>query len=169
MQYVRWQVDVSNKNKPSQAAPEPLTFGFDIGIASVGWAVLNPTRIVDLGVRCFDRAETADGESLNLARRTARTTRRLRRRVWRLIKLSRVFKHCGLIAHVNFFKQQATQQNLWQLRVDALERLLTPEEWARAICHLCKHRGFHWISRAEEVRSAVEDSACASNRPSPEV
>ena len=28
-----------------------LTFGFDIGIASVGWAVLNQTRIVALGVR----------------------------------------------------------------------------------------------------------------------
>ena len=36
-----------------------LTFGFDIGIASVGWAVLNKNRIVDLGVRAFDKAETA--------------------------------------------------------------------------------------------------------------
>ena len=36
-----------------------LTFGFDIGIASVGWAVLSETRIVDLGVRAFDKAETA--------------------------------------------------------------------------------------------------------------
>ena len=38
----------------------PLTFGFDIGIASVGWAVLAPDFIVDLGVRAFDKAETAD-------------------------------------------------------------------------------------------------------------
>ncbi len=60
----------------------PLTFGFDIGMASVGWAVLNATQIVDLGVRCFDKAETAkEGESLNLARRMARLTRnRLRQR-----------------------------------------------------------------------------------------
>lgn len=36
-----------------------LTFGFDIGIASVGWAVLAPDRIVALGVRAFDKAETA--------------------------------------------------------------------------------------------------------------
>jgi len=50
----------------------PLTFGLDIGIASVGWAVLGENRIIDLGVRCFDKAETADkGESLNLARRMA--------------------------------------------------------------------------------------------------
>lgn len=72
-----------------------LVFGFDIGIASVGWAVLNTSRIVDLGVRCFDKAETAkEGESLNLARRNARLLRRrLRRRAWRLTKLARLLKN----------------------------------------------------------------------------
>lgn len=54
-----------------------ITIGLDIGIASVGWAVLAPDRIVALGVRAFDKAETAkEGESLNLARRTARLMRR---------------------------------------------------------------------------------------------
>ena len=34
--------------------------GLDIGIASVGWAVVeNGKRIIDLGVRTFDKAETA--------------------------------------------------------------------------------------------------------------
>jgi CRISPR-associated endonuclease Csn1 len=57
------------------------TLGLDIGIASVGWCVLGESRIIDLGVRAFDRAETPDGESLNTARRTARLLRRrLRRR-----------------------------------------------------------------------------------------
>ena len=62
-----------------------LTIGLDIGIASVGWAVLAPDRIVALGVRAFDKAETAkEGDSLNLIRRTARLTRRrLHRRAWR--------------------------------------------------------------------------------------
>ncbi len=46
---------------------EPLTFGFDIGIASVGWAVLSPTRIVDLGVRAFDKAETAKEGSRSIS------------------------------------------------------------------------------------------------------
>lgn len=42
--------------------------GLDIGIASVGWAVIeNGIRIIDLGVRTFDKAETAkEGDSLNL-------------------------------------------------------------------------------------------------------
>lgn len=134
---------------------EPFTIGLDIGIASVGWAVLAENRIIDLGVRCFDKAETAkEGESLNLARRTARLMRRrLRRRAWRLTKLARLLKGEGLIADVDVLKRQPEQgfptPNLWQLRMEALDRKLSNDEWARVIYHLCKHRGFHWISKAE--------------------
>jgi CRISPR-associated endonuclease Csn1 len=144
----------------------PLTFGLDIGIASVGWAVLGESRIVDLGVRCFDKAETAkEGESLNLARRTARLLRRrLRRRAWRLTKLARLLKREGLISDANAFKKPFNLKDadgkglsFWQLRADALDRVLDAEEWAHVIRHLCKHRGFHWISRAEE-KAAEGDS-----------
>ena len=137
----------------------PLVFGLDIGIASVGWAILGENRIIDLGVRCFDKAETAkEGEPLNLARRTARLLRRrLRRRAWRLTKLARLLKREGLIADVNVLKQQPTKgfkiPNLWQLRVDGLDRRLDAGEWARVIYHLVKHRGFHWMSKAEEKKA----------------
>jgi CRISPR-associated endonuclease Csn1 len=145
-----------------------LTFGLDIGIASVGWAVLSENRIIDLGVRCFDKAETAkEGESLNLARRTARLMRRrLRRRAWRLTKLARLLKREGLIADTNLFKQPPTKGqrtvSAWQLRVAGLDRLLSNEEWARVIYHLSKHRGFHWISRAEA--KAAEDGKSESGK-----
>jgi CRISPR-associated endonuclease Csn1 len=134
---------------------DAYTIGLDIGIASVGWAVLGENRIIDLGVRCFDKAETAkEGESLNLTRRIARLARRrLRRRAWRLTKLARLLKREGLIAHTNILRQQPEKgfktPNLWHLRVEALDRKLEPEEWARVIYHLCKHRGFHWINKAE--------------------
>lgn len=137
----------------------PLTIGLDIGIASVGWAVLNETRIVDLGVRCFDKAETAkEGESLNLARRQARLLRRrLRRRAWRLTKLARTLKREGLIADVGVLKQPPSAgfktPDLWKLRTEALDRRLNPEEWARVLYHIVKHRGFHWISKAEEKKA----------------
>ena len=145
-----------NDKTPDQQNLGPLTFGFDIGIASVGWCVLGETRIVDLGVRAFDKAETAkEGESLNLARRSARLMRRrLRRRAWRLTKLARLLKREGLIEDAHLFhKQQPFAQSLWQLRVTGLDRLLGDEEWARVIYHVCKHRGFHWISRAEEKKA----------------
>lgn len=67
--------------------------GLDLGISSVGWAVVeidekeNPLRLIDVGVRTFERAETQKGESLALARRLARSARRLtQRRVARLKK-----------------------------------------------------------------------------------
>lgn len=137
-----------------------LTFGFDIGMASVGWAVLGNTRIIALGVRAFDKAETAkEGESLNLARRSARLMRRrLRRRAWRLTKLARLFRRFGLIDDVEYFqKQPSHRDSTWDLRRAGLDRLLEAKEWARVIFHLCKHRGFHWISRAEE-KAAEADS-----------
>ena len=133
-----------------------LTFGFDIGIASVGWAVLNETRIVALGVRAFDKAETAkEGDSLNLVRRSARLMRRrLRRRAWRLTRLGRLLKRFGVIENAEYFKTQPSHSDsAWELRLAALDRLLTSEEWARVLYHLCKHRGFYWVSRAEEAKA----------------
>ena len=131
-------------------------FGLDIGIASVGWAVLSEQRIIDLGVRCFDKAETAkEGEPLNLTRRQARLLRRrLHRRAWRLTQLARLLKREGLIADAKLFaKAPSFPDNAWQLRLQGVDRLLTPLEWARVIYHLCKHRGFHWVSKAEEAKA----------------
>lgn len=149
-------------DKPSNA----ITFGLDIGIASVGWAVLAPDRIMNLGVRAFDKAETAkEGESLNLTRRMARLMRRrLHRRAWRQTKVARLLKRDGLITDSHFFHNQLPAPvSPWRLRVDGLDRLLNPEEWARVIYHLCKHRGFHWISRAEE-KKAGEDAKGESGK-----
>ncbi|MBS0575313.1 MAG: type II CRISPR RNA-guided endonuclease Cas9 [Proteobacteria bacterium] len=139
--------------------------GLDIGIASVGWCVLGDARIIDLGVRAFDKAETPDkGESLNKARRDARLLRRrLYRRAWRLTRLARLLAHAGLIASVDVLKRPPGKgfptPNLWQLRVEALDRKLSGEEWARVIYHLCKHRGFHWYSKAEQAKQESEAGA----------
>lgn len=167
---------VVDTRKLEKTQPPGFTLGLDIGIASVGWAVLGD-RIIEMGVRCFDKAETSGkdgGKSLNLARRSARLTRRrLWRRSWRLTKLGRILKTNGLIENADFFKKQPSfaepdsadlkskKQILvsaWKLRVEGLDRLLTPQEWARVIYHLCKHRGFHWVSKAEERQAEDEKS-----------
>lgn len=129
--------------------------GLDIGIASVGWCVLGEQHIIDLGVRAFDKAETEKGESLNATRRTARLLRRrLRRRAWRLLKLARLFKREGLIVDSQLFQQQVPiTKSLWLLRVEALDRQLNGEEWARVIYHICKHRGF-WFARKAEAEGS---------------
>ena len=144
--------------------------GLDIGIASVGWAVLGDTHLVDLGVRCFDKAETAkEGDPLNLVRRQARLMRRrLYRRAWRLTKLARLLKREGLIDDAQLFLNtpsftstdgtgKESVISTWELRRQGLDRLLSSIEWARVIYHLCKHRGFYWTSKAEEAK-AVSDA-----------
>jgi CRISPR-associated endonuclease Csn1 len=139
-----------------------LTFGFDIGIASVGWAVLAPDRIVALGVRAFDKAETAkEGESLNLIRRTARLMRRrLQRRAWRLARLARLLKREGVTNDATLFTPaNPASRSPWHLRVEALDRPLSGDEWARVVYHLCKHRGFHWLSRAEEKQADADSKS----------
>ncbi|MDR3162578.1 MAG: type II CRISPR RNA-guided endonuclease Cas9 [Helicobacteraceae bacterium] len=138
----------------------PYRLGLDIGIASVGWCLLAEDHIIDLGVRAFDKAETAkEGESLNLARRMARLMRRrLHRRAWRLKKLARALKRHGLIADARFFSPEnpCKEKNLWRLRVEGLDRHLAPQEWARVIYHIAKHRGFHWISKAEKKAAEAD-------------
>lgn len=61
--------------------------GLDIGISSVGWAVValdkdeSPFGIINMGSRVFDVAENPkNGASLALPRRTARSMRRKLRR-----------------------------------------------------------------------------------------
>jgi CRISPR-associated endonuclease Csn1 len=151
--------ELQNTSSDVSSHSDEFIFGFDIGMASVGWAVINSGQIIDMGVRAFDKAETAkEGESLNLARRAARLMRRrLRRRAWRLTKLARVLKRVGLIDDKDYFHHQPNHaDSTWELRKAGLDRLLQPLEWARVIFHLCKHRGFHWASRAEEKKAAAD-------------
>ena len=65
---------------------------FDIGISSIGWALVESGELKDTGVRIFTKAENPKtGESLALPRRTARgIRRRLNRRKVRLNELKRL-------------------------------------------------------------------------------
>jgi len=142
-----------------------VIYGLDIGVASVGWAVIDNTHIIDLGVRCFDKAETAkEGEPLNLTRRTARLARRrLRRRAWRLTKLAKLLKRKNLIEDIAVMRSPPTKgfhtPNPWKLRVEALDKKLSSAAWASVIYHICKHRGFYWVSKAEAVAASGDKEA----------
>lgn len=133
--------------------------GLDIGIASVGWAVLEnnsedePIRIIDLGVRIFDRAENPkNGDPLAEPRRMARTTRRrLRRRKHRLDRIKWLLQQEGLI-EIDSFMERYYSGNLpdvYRLRYEALDRKLTDEEFAQILIHIAKHRGFKSTRKSE--------------------
>ena len=128
--------------------------GFDIGVASIGWAFVEGGELKDCGVRIFTKAENPkDGSSLALPRREARgARRRLARRKGRLYALKDLIcKEFGLNLG-NFLSPagelpKAYQTNKdtkspYELRAEALNRVLTNAEFARVILHIAKHRGY---------------------------
>ena len=127
------------------------TLGLDIGMASVGAALLGATCIIGLHVRAFDKAETAkEGDPLNKTRREARLTRRrIRRRAHRLLRLARLMKREGMIGRASPGAFAVPDTSPWALRAEGLERRLTPEEWAAVLYHLIKHRGFQSTRKSE--------------------
>lgn len=130
------------------------TLGLDIGMASVGAALLNPDSIKALHVRTFDKAETAkEGDSLNLVRRESRLTRRrIRRRAFRLLRLRRLLKREGLLSTNDPMALIYTPATPWALRAKSLDEKLTGQELAVVIYHMVKHRGF-MSNRKSELKS----------------
>lgn len=132
----------------------PYTLGLDIGMASTGAALLTDTSILALHVRTFDKAETAkEGESLNKIRRDSRLTRRrIRRRAFRLLRLRRLLVRTGILQHSEESSFAIDGMTPWQLRAEGLDRKLDSTEWAAALYHLVKHRGFQ-SNRKSEAKS----------------
>lgn len=123
--------------------------GLDIGISSVGWAVLNldRRRIEALGTRAFNAAEEPKTKApLAEPRRVARgTRRRLRRRAGRLRRAKELFLKYNLLTEDRLdsaFVTSYGKPDPWQLRAEGLDRILTGEEFARALFHIARRRGF---------------------------
>ena len=138
------------------------SLGLDIGIASIGWSVLDFDRkqIADLGVRLFTGAEDSQsGASLALPRRAARSTRRrLRRKRQRMADIRKLFVAEGLLSQEDMeaLYNKPYVSSPWELRAQGLDSLLTNEEWARVLLHMAKHRGFK-SNRKNNRDSASED------------
>lgn len=132
--------------------------GLDIGITSVGWAVLEngkneeACKIVDLGVRIFDAAEEPKtGSSLALPRREARSARRrLRRHKHRLDRIKSLFEMSNFITR-NELDNINRNDNVYELRYFALDKKLSKEQWARVLIHLAQRRGFKSNRKSELV------------------
>ena len=145
--------------------PIHYTLGLDIGIASVGWAVLQndaniePIKIENLGVRIFKKAEVENtGASLAADRRSARSSRRItRRRRHRKERIKYLITSSGLMsadAMETLFLNSGFEKSVYELRVEALDRLLTDEEAVRLLIHFAQRRGYRSASRAEAAADA---------------
>lgn len=138
--------------------------GVDLGISSLGWAVVEydkdndeNNKIVDCGVRLFTAAETPkEKESPNKARREARGLRRVikRRRVRmntikRLLIAHKLIEKTALDEEMGMFYSKNNRVDVWKLRYDALYRLLSGDELARVLIHIAKHRGYKFLGDDE--------------------
>ena len=139
------------------------TLGLDIGIASVGWAVLEnnidgePIKIERLGVRIFDKAEQPKtGASLAEPRREARGQRRtIRRRRHRKDRIKQLIQQNGIMTRVEMaemFEHLQFETSVYELRVQSLERALTKQEFVRVLIHLAQRRGYKSNSKSEEAK-----------------
>lgn len=139
------------------------TLGLDIGITSVGWAVLEnnidgePIKIERLGVRIFDKAEhPKTGASLAEPRREARGQRRtIRRKRHRKDRIKQLIQQNGIMTRVEMaemFEHSQFETSVYELRVQALERVFTKQEFVRVLIHLAQRRGYKSNSKSEEAK-----------------
>lgn len=143
------------------------TLGLNLGIASVGWAVLQndankePMKIVDLGVRVFERAEQPKtGKSLAAPRREARSARRrLRRRRHRKERIKYLIETEGIMTKAEMeamFAASGFEKSVYELRVYGLDNRLNREELVRLLIHYAQRRGYRSNSTAEAAKDDKE-------------
>lgn len=136
--------------------------GLDLGISSVGWAVMtkeeNKYYLDDFGVRLFECSEDpTDGTTKAEERRNFRSTRRLiRRRRQRTNELKLFLERNNIISIQNinnFFKTFKITNNIeydenkyfnpYVIRVKGLDKKLNPNELAVALINIANHRGYN--------------------------
>lgn len=129
--------------------------GLDLGTNSIGWALFEgneqkqPTKLIDLGVRIFQRAvEDKTPTPKNHARRNARMARRIiQRRARRKQKMFNFLVQNGLLPKElqNHSRPEMLLNELgdpYELRAKSLDEPLTEFELGRALLHLVQRRGF---------------------------
>ena len=131
--------------------------GLDIGIASVGYSIIEtdahgePIQIKALGVRIFDKAEPSQGGSLAEERRMFRgARRRLRRSALRKKRVLDLLEKT--FSKETAEKSQLSTSDIYELRYRGLNEKLSLEEVGRLLLYFVKHRGF-LSNRKSESRS----------------
>ncbi len=135
--------------------------GLDLGTNSIGWAMLRlndanePVAVIKAGVRIYsDGRSPEDGSSLAVTRRLARSMRRRRDRL-----LKRKARLLRLLTDLGFFPKTVDERKALlnldplELRVAALDRAITPPEFARALFHLNQRRGFKSNRKTDKAAS----------------
>ena len=127
--------------------PQEYTLGLDLGIKSIGWAVLHGERITRAGVYLFETAEErSNGKLVSKAAERGRK-RRIRRMLDRKARRGRHIRYLlqreGLpVEALEKVMVHQSNRTLWDVRAEAIERKLSKQELAAVLFHLVRHRGY---------------------------
>lgn len=126
-----------------------LVLGLDVGIASVGYGVINKEtgEFVDYGVRLFKEGTAAENEKRRGSRGRRRLTSRRRTRIEDMKKL--------LEKNNILNSTYKPLNNVYEIRVKGLKEPLTKDELSAALLHITKHRG-SVIETVDESKSQDE-------------
>ncbi len=147
--------------------------GLDCGIASVGWGLIDVENssgdkspkgeIVAAGTWMFDAPEEKSQTGTKLKseiRRTFRGQRRvIRRRRMRMNEVRRLLKKYGLLPSDHSDALKLAGLDPWKIRAEGLERLLSPSEFAVALGHIARHRGFKSNSKGTTTTDEAKDDS----------
>ncbi len=124
--------------------------GIDLGSTSLGWCMVeidpdkNPIAILGMGVRIFpDGRKPKSKEPLSVQRRVYRSARKnLDRYLLRIRNLIEYLMTHDFLPKDEQRRSEIFSINPYKLRTKGLDEKLEPAEFARAIIHLAKKRGF---------------------------
>lgn len=149
-----------------------VVLGLDLGSSSIGWALIeespitlekhilhkvSPDGIVTyaIGSRIIDAPEDAKThELLNVARRQKRSVRRvIARKAQRMKAVRNLIAEAGVpeVKDLDavYHEKGTPQRSPWELRSRGLQHPLSDLEFAVALIHIAKHRGFRSNSKNE--------------------
>ncbi len=142
---------------------EGTVLGLDLGVTSVGWALIQAefdedgrqtgeNGILAMGVRIFEAGMdmTRGLSSRNVERRQARAARRMhQRRRKRKMKLRRILQEAKLLPDTEEQFAAVIALDPYELRAQALDQPLKPHELGRVFMHLGQRRGFKSNRKSE--------------------
>lgn len=140
--------------------------GLDIGIGSVGWAVVRNDddckRLEDFGVRIFESGEIIESNknirNSQRRRKYRGMRRRIRRRNHRKERLKNYLENIGFVSRAElseFFAKN--NHDIIDIRVRALDEMVTPVELTAALLHIAKRRGYKAFYELSDENNNAKD------------
>lgn len=156
-----------------------INLGFDIGVASVGWSIIDEqNNLINYGARLFDDAASAkDGKLANQSRRNHRSLRRRLNRTknrkedflkllieFNLLEELKYEEFCVLINNGVVDENNQTIPVV-HLKCKGLKEKLTKDELLVCLFHYLHHRGYFYLTEEDLAEKDINEKKL-KNHPS---